>query len=143
MCSHRKSTPGRLLGTTPVWIVDKKESILSWLDFHDCEYYAVIDDNLNMEKQLKTDAKTGLTENDIPDVMRILGYGDSSGQMTKEDAKRYYYAIVGNMPITTGELKADPRLRHMLIHYRGVISDIPEGVDEDEYFEQILNTLGT
>lgn len=84
------SMPGRLLGTTPVWIVDKKESILSWLDSHDCEYYAVVDDDdLSMEKQLKTDARTGLTENDIPEVMRILGYGFSSVQMPKGEYRSH------------------------------------------------------
>lgn len=61
----------------------------------------------------------------------------------KEDAKRYYDAIVGDMPLTIEDLKTDLRLRHILIHHSKVSSDVPEGMDEDEFFEEILETLST
>ena len=58
--------------------------------------------------------------------------------MTQEEAKRYFDAIVGNMPITIEDLKADLRLCHILVHNSGAI---PEGVDEDEFIDEILETL--
>lgn len=84
------SMPGRLLGITPAWVIDKKESILTWLDSHDCEYYLVIDDDdLNMENQLRTDARTGLTDNDVTDAIRILGYGLSPERMPKGEYRTH------------------------------------------------------
>lgn len=59
--------------------------------------------------------------------------------MTREEAKLYYYAIVGNLPNSIlDDLRTDLRLRHILIHNSGVV---PEGVDEDEFFEDVLETL--
>ena len=59
--------------------------------------------------------------------------------MTQKDAKRYYDAIVGNLPKSIfDDLKTDLRLRHILIHNCGVV---PEGVDEDDFFEEVLETL--
>lgn len=60
--------------------------------------------------------------------------------MTHEDARRYYDAIVEGLPDSIFEdLKTDLRLRHILIHHSGVV---PEGVDEDDFFEEILGSLG-
>ena len=58
--------------------------------------------------------------------------------MTQEDAKRYFDAIVGDLPITIEDLKTDLRLRHILVHHNGVV---PEGKDEDGFIDEILDTL--
>ena len=59
--------------------------------------------------------------------------------MTREEAKQYYDAIVGNLPDSIFEdLKTDLRLRRILVHHCGVV---PEGVDEDDFFMEVLETL--
>ena len=59
--------------------------------------------------------------------------------MTQEEAHKYYRAIVGNMPESIlDDLKTDLRLRHILIHNSGIV---PEGQDEDDFFDEILEIL--
>lgn len=58
--------------------------------------------------------------------------------MTTKEAERYYRAVVGGLQVTPEELLADERARHILAHNCGVF---PEGVDEDVFFQEVLNTM--
>lgn len=58
--------------------------------------------------------------------------------MTKEEAQKYYDIVVGGSGLTVSELKADPRLAHILVHGFGFF---PDDVDEDDFFELVLDTL--
>lgn len=57
------------------------QEIQQWLDKHKCDKYVILDDDLDFfDSQLpyfvRTDWKTGLTENDINKAINILNYHD-------------------------------------------------------------------
>ena len=65
--------PGKLSGTIPVWISDKKEAIRYWLKQHPDDRYVILDDeDLGLESQYRTDPHTGLVEEDADRIIAVL-----------------------------------------------------------------------
>lgn len=74
------SLPGVLAGTTPEWILTKKEAILEWIDGHPDDKYVIVDDaDLRLQNQVRPNPITGLTAADAETVVRMLN--------TKKDAR--------------------------------------------------------
>ncbi len=68
--------PGELAGTTPEWILMKKDAILEWIDIHPDEKYVIIDDaDLRLKNQVRTNPITGLTAADAELAIQILNHG--------------------------------------------------------------------
>ena len=67
------SLPGELAGTTPEWILMKKDALLDWVDGHPEDRYVVIDDaDLDIPFQVRTDPVTGLTSTEAEMAIKIL-----------------------------------------------------------------------
>ena len=61
--------------------------------------------------------------------------------MNRDEALNYYRRITGYANASKEdikELRDDFRLSHILVHNCGIV---PEGVDEDDFFEKVLDTL--
>ena len=68
--------PGILAGTTPEWILMKKDAILEWIERHPDEKYVIIDDSdLRLQNQVRTNPATGMTAADAEQAIQILNYG--------------------------------------------------------------------
>lgn len=68
--------PGELAGTTPEWILVKKDAILEWIDRHADDVYVIIDDaELHLQNQVRTNPVTGMTAADAEQAIQILNYG--------------------------------------------------------------------
>ena len=67
--------PGELLGTTPVWVLTKKEAIQEYLKSHpDAQYVILDDEDLGLPNQVKIDARCGLSEKDALKATEILNF---------------------------------------------------------------------
>ena len=65
--------PGRFLGTTPIWILTKREAIEKWIHKHQEDRYVILDDdNLGFANQVKTDIRIGLTNEKAQKAISIL-----------------------------------------------------------------------
>ena len=65
--------PGRFLGTTPIWILTKREAIEEWIHKHQEDKYVILDDdNLGFANQVKTDIRIGLTNEKAQKAISIL-----------------------------------------------------------------------
>lgn len=65
--------PGELVGTTPIWILTKKEAIEHWIKEHPNDRYIILDDaDLELENQIRTDPDTGLVEKDARRAITLL-----------------------------------------------------------------------
>lgn len=65
--------PGDLYGTTPEWILTKREAIEQWLKDNHCDKYVIVDDtDLGLPNSCRTDPSTGLTAKDAEQIVRIL-----------------------------------------------------------------------
>lgn len=66
--------PGELYGTTPDWVLTKKEAIEQWLTDNHCDKYVIVDDtDLGLTNSYRTNPSTGLTAEDAEQIIRILG----------------------------------------------------------------------
>lgn len=67
------SMPGELLGTTPIWILTKKEAIEHWVQQHPDDKYVILDDaDLGLKNQIQTNPQTGLVNEDAERVISLL-----------------------------------------------------------------------
>ena len=65
--------PGELVGTTPVWVLPKKDAIESWIKEHPGDAYVILDDtDLGFDYQVKTDPHLGLTDEDAERAINLL-----------------------------------------------------------------------
>ena len=65
--------PGRFLGTTPIWILTKREAIAEWIHKHQEDRYVILDDDsLGFANQVKTDIRIGLTNEKAQKAISIL-----------------------------------------------------------------------
>jgi len=65
--------PGRFLGTTPIWILTKREAIEKWIQKHQEDKYVILDDDsLGFANQVKTDIRIGLTNEKALKAISIL-----------------------------------------------------------------------
>jgi len=65
--------PGELVGTTPVWILTKKEAIEHWIKQHTGDRYVILDDaDLGLDYQIRTDPYIGLVEEDAEKAIKLL-----------------------------------------------------------------------
>lgn len=65
--------PGELYGTTPDWILTKREAIEQWLADNHCDKYLIIDDtDLGLPNSYRTSPATGLTAEDAMQVIKLL-----------------------------------------------------------------------
>lgn len=65
--------PGRFLGTTPIWILTKREAIEEWIHKHQEDKYVILDDDsLGFANQVKTDIRIGLTNEKAQKAISIL-----------------------------------------------------------------------
>ncbi len=65
--------PGELVGTTPVWILTKKEAIEHWIKQHTDDRYVILDDaDLGLDYQIRTDPYIGLVEEDAEKAIKLL-----------------------------------------------------------------------
>lgn len=66
--------PGKLLGTTPVWVLTKVGAIKEYLRIHPCDKYVILDDtDFHLPNQVKTDPHTGLTDVNVVEAIQVLG----------------------------------------------------------------------
>lgn len=67
--------PGILAGTTPEWILVKKDAILDWINGHANDKYVIIDDaDLQLQNQVRTNPVTGMMAADAEQAIQILNY---------------------------------------------------------------------
>ena len=65
--------PGELAGTTPIWILTKKEAIEHWIKQHPDDRYVILDDaGLGLDNQIRTNPDTGLVQKDAEKAITIL-----------------------------------------------------------------------
>ena len=65
--------PGKLYGTTPEWVLTKKEAIQQWLSDNQYDTYVILDDDiLGLPNQVKTNPRKGLVEEDAIRVIDVL-----------------------------------------------------------------------
>ena len=65
--------PGELAGTTPIWILTKKEAIEHWIKQHPDDRYVILDDaGLGLDNQIRTNPDTGLVQEDAEKAITIL-----------------------------------------------------------------------
>ena len=65
--------PGELAGTTPIWILTKKEAIEHWIKQHPDDRYVILDDaDLGIDNQIRTNPDTGLVQKDAEKAITIL-----------------------------------------------------------------------
>lgn len=65
--------PGELYGTTPVWVLTKREAIEQWLKDNEWDRYVILDDaDLGREHSYRTDKATGLTSADADRIIEML-----------------------------------------------------------------------
>ena len=65
--------PGRFQGTTPIWILTKREAIEEWIHKHQEDKYVILDDDsLGFANQVKTDIRIGLTNEKAQKAISIL-----------------------------------------------------------------------
>lgn len=65
--------PGELAGTTPIWILTKKEAIEHWINQHPDDRYVILDDaDLGHDNQIRTNPDTGLVQKDAEKAITIL-----------------------------------------------------------------------
>lgn len=65
--------PGKLIATTPIWVLTKREAILQWLKDNSYDTYVIIDDDdLKLEHQYKTNIRTGLTNTNAEEIVKML-----------------------------------------------------------------------
>lgn len=65
--------PGKLAGTTPIWILTKKEAIEYWIKQHPDVRYVILDDaDLGLENQVRTDPQVGITMEDAVKAITLL-----------------------------------------------------------------------
>lgn len=65
--------PGELYGTTPEWVLTKKESIEQWLSDNECDAFVILDDDLlGLQNQVKTDPRKGLMLEDVSSIVDVL-----------------------------------------------------------------------
>ena len=65
--------PGELAGTTPIWILTKKEAIEHWIKQHPDDCYVILDDaDLGLDNQIRTNPDTGLVQKDAEKAITIL-----------------------------------------------------------------------
>ncbi len=54
--------PGQFVGTTPIWILTKKEALKAWIKAHPDDRYVILEDaDLKLPHQVKTNPDVGLT----------------------------------------------------------------------------------
>lgn len=67
------SLPGELAGTTPEWILVKRDAIQKWIDSHPEDNYVIVDDaDLRLQNQVRTNPDRGLTFTEAEMAIRIL-----------------------------------------------------------------------
>ena len=65
--------PGRLVGTTPIWILTKKDAIEAWIRAHPEDRYVILDDaDLRLPYQVRTNPDMGLTMKNAQEAIEIL-----------------------------------------------------------------------
>lgn len=65
--------PGELYGTTPEWVLTKKEAIRQWLSDNQYDTYVILDDDiLGLSNQVKTNPRKGLVEEDAIRAIDLL-----------------------------------------------------------------------
>ena len=70
---EEENLPGRLMGTTPEWVLMKRDAILEWISHHTKDKYVIIDDqNLHLSCQIQTNPEVGLTSEDALKAISIL-----------------------------------------------------------------------
>ena len=71
-----ENLPGRLDGTTPEWILTKREAIQEWISAHPNDRYVILDDqDLGFPHQVQTNTNLGLTQEDAIKAIAILNGG--------------------------------------------------------------------
>ena len=69
--------PGRFLGTTPIWILTKREAIEEWIHKHQEDRYVILDDqDLHFPRQIQTNPEVGLTMEDARKAIEILNHNE-------------------------------------------------------------------
>lgn len=70
--------PGELYGTTPIWVLTKKEAIEQWLQDNEWDKYVILDDaEMGMANSYQTNKVTGLTAADADRVIEMLNNNQS------------------------------------------------------------------
>ena len=70
---EEENLPGRLVGTTPEWVLMKRDAILEWISHHTKDKYVIIDDqDLHLSCQIQTNPEVGLTSEDALKAIAIL-----------------------------------------------------------------------
>ena len=70
---EEENLPGRLVGTTPEWVLMKRDAILEWISHHTKDKYVIIDDqDLHLSCQIQTNLEVGLTSEDALKAISIL-----------------------------------------------------------------------
>lgn len=65
--------PGELYGTTPEWVLTKREAIEQWLQDNEWDKYVIVDDaDLKMDNSFKTNPASGLSEDDANKIIDML-----------------------------------------------------------------------
>lgn len=65
--------PGEFVGTTPIWILPKREAIEAWINAHPGDRFVILDDtDLHLPHQVRTDPEVGLTMADARWAVRLM-----------------------------------------------------------------------
>ena len=65
--------PGRLVGTTPIWVLTKRDALEAWITAHPDDRFVILDDaDLRLPNQVRTNPDTGLTMDDARKAIEIL-----------------------------------------------------------------------
>lgn len=65
--------PGKVVGTTPIWILTKKEAIEHWIRIHPLGQFVILDDvDYGYDRFVRTDPETGLTSADALIAIALL-----------------------------------------------------------------------
>lgn len=80
--------PGRFIGTTPIWILPKKDAIEAWIKAHLEDRYVILDDaDLGLSNQIKTNPDMGLTMRKAGEAIAILNEDDEILSLDDENGK--------------------------------------------------------
>ena len=70
---EEENLPGRLVETTPEWVLMKRDVILEWISYHTEDKYVILDDqDLHLPNQIQTNLEVGLTSEDALKAISIL-----------------------------------------------------------------------
>lgn len=76
--------PGVLYGTTPEWVLTKKEAIEQWLSDNEHDAYAILDDDvLGLPNQVKTNPRKGLSLEDAVNTIDTLNRQSADSMNTE------------------------------------------------------------